>query len=96
MVNTLGPKWPREGKDGNPTSPTSPQDFCQRVSEILDQGYQADILIQAGEEYISHPQTKYAAPQFFFGKRGFDGGEAKWVGFVKFILTRRENANASA
>ena len=97
VVRELYPIWPKEGTEGAPTCATSTQDFSQRVSEIIEAGNDPDILIQAAKEYISIPAKKYAAPQFFFGKTGFGGkGEAKWVGFVKFILTRRENANPTA
>lgn len=96
VVKALAPIWPTEGIEGDKTSPTSPQDFCQRVSEILDAGNSPDILIQAAKDYIAIPKRKYAAPQFFFGKTGYGGkGEAPWVGFVKFILTKRQHANTA-
>lgn len=96
VVSTLAPLWPTEGTEER-TSPTSPQDFCQRIAEILEAGNDADVLIQAAKDYISIPQRKYAAPQFFFGKTGWGGkGEAKWVGFVKFILTKREHASTAS
>jgi hypothetical protein len=86
-----------EGKDGEKTSPTSPQDFCQRIAEILETNQDPDILIQAAKDYIAIPRTRYSAPQFFFGKTGYGGkGEAPWVGFVKFILTRRDHASATS
>jgi len=88
VVNTLGPIWPMEGSEGAKTSAISPQDFCQRVSEILDEKYSHEDLILAGKNYIGSPRKRYAAPQFFFGKRGFDGGAAPWVAFVRDIITR--------
>jgi hypothetical protein len=90
------PIWPKEGTEDK-TSPTSPQDFSQRVAEILEAGNAPEVLIEAAKDYIAIPKRKYAAPQFFFGKTGYQGkGEAPWVGYVKFIMTKREHANASA
>ena len=95
VVNTLGPIWPMEGSEGAKTSAISPQDFCQRVSEILDEKYSHEDLILAGKNYIGSPRKRYAAPQFFFGKRGFDGGAPPWIAFVRDIITRREYASAT-
>ena len=91
VVNTLGPVWPDKGTELE-TSRTIPEDFCQRVDEILETGVSADDLIEAATEYIKAPRKRYSAPQFFFGKKGFDGGAAPWVGYVKAIATRRLSA----
>lgn len=95
VVEALIQIWPKEGTDSK-THPTDIGLFCQRVSAILAKGVLPDVLIEAGNDYIKTTRRKYAAPQFFFGLKGFDGGDAPWVGAVRLVLTRRELASNPA
>lgn len=96
IVEPLYQEWPKEGSEGAKTSPSDIGLFSQRISDLLDKGNTPDVLIEAARDYIKAPRRKYAAPQFFFGLKGFDGGDAPWVGAVRLVLTRRELATHSA
>lgn len=89
-------EWPMEGTDGDKTSPTDPSLFSQRISNLLDSKIPADVLLEAGRDYIKAPRKRYKAPQFFFGEKDFGGGEAPWIGAVRLVMTRRERANTPA
>lgn len=87
MVNTLLDEWPENDPEGGRKIVCSPEDFGQRVTEILGSNpdLSPEILLEAGRSYIRSSRKMFKAPQYFFGP-GKGNESAPWLGFVRAVL----------
>ena len=91
VVNPLLDIWPQMGTNGESTGHIDVAVFAQRVSDLVEQGEDPSILLEAGRQYCTTPRPKFSAPQYFFGHTAYGGkGDAPWVGYVKLILTKKQ------
>lgn len=83
VVNTLLDEWRTKDPEDGRTITASAELTGEAIDSILNNqpNVTADVLIQAGRDYLTSSRQRYKAPQYFFGATG------PWVAFVKAILT---------
>lgn len=91
LVNTLCEEWRSEDPCDSRKITINPEDFGQRVSEILaaHPEVSTEALLQAGRDYLASPRLRFKAPQFFFGP-GFKNEAAPWLAYIRAAMTREQ------